>query len=200
MDKSEVLLDILKEVNNKTDAVILKGGASLIFCYGLPRLTDDLDFNSNKVNLGNLLKRYSERKNYTFKVTKDTDTVKRYIIGFGEKVDDSIKIEVSYRQTHIPQEEVTIIEGIKTYTIDQLLNQKILAYMARDKLRDVYDIFNILNDYEEDISDKTKGLLAQAFHYKDLNTIYTIIETQEADGINKEELENLVDSLILNYM
>lgn len=56
-----------------------------------------------------------------------------------------LKVEVSYRQAdQIDEADVTVIDGIRTYTIDKLAFLKIDALVGRTKARDIFDTSYLL--------------------------------------------------------
>ena len=171
-------LDVQKEVMkelllfiNKYDkhTTILKGGTSLMFCYGLDRFSEDIDLDSTNKNIGKLVKEYCNLHNYNFNLKKDTDTVKRFMIEFMD--DEKIKVEVSYRNKRLNQEKIENINGIDVYPIDKLLGMKINAYNSRDKIRDLYDIVFIMKNYQTKISDILVEQLKILLNIKGLNSL-----------------------------
>ena len=128
-------------LNKQTDQFVLKGGTAW-FC----------------VNHG-----------VNFRVAKDTATVKRCIIDYGNDV-HPLKIEVSYRNKNLGLEEAskdwTQIHGIKVYDIDALARMKAMAYQGRDKIRDLYDLSFIVNNFSDGLSHQTKGMIRDTLSYK----------------------------------
>lgn len=56
-----------------------------------------------------------------------------------------LKVEVSYRQAdQIDEADITVIDDIRTYTIDKLASLKIDALVNRTKARDIFDTSYLL--------------------------------------------------------
>lgn len=75
------------------------------------------------------------------------------------------------------------------YTLDEICQMKCAAYLARDTLRDLYDLVYICTNYMDCLSDATKGLLANAFAYKDLDQFDYLVEASDEDDIDTDDLE-----------
>lgn len=124
----------------------------------------------------------------SLRIAKDTDTVKRVFISYGNSEENRLKVEVSYRKKTIALNETTRINGITVYSIDRLAAMKTIAYMGRDRIRDLYDIAFICNNYFEQLSASTKNDLTDAFGYKGLEAFDYLIQTEQDPLINKEKL------------
>lgn len=191
--QKKVMYDILLYINKyDKHTTILKGGTSLMFCYGLDRFSEDIDLDSTNKNLGKIIKEYCNSKNYGFNIKKDTDTVKRYMVEFIDN--EKIKIEISYRNKNLSTESHTNINGIDVYTVDRLMGMKINAYNSRDKIRDLYDIVFLMKNYKEYIPELLIEQLRNSFEYKGLEQFDYLIKTQDDLLIDKDKLaENLLE-------
>ena len=146
--------------------MVLKGGAALILAYGLDRYSDDLDFDSSvSLNLDKKIKSSAKNQNITVNsivLKKDTETTKRYIVTYQSKEGKArLKIETSFRDAEIEIDTVTIIDGIKTYKAGMLVGQKLHASENRDKVRDLYDIAFLVNNYSSAFSGNQLARLAE---------------------------------------
>lgn len=155
------MLAVLAKIQDKP--LVLKGGTSLMLCYGLDRFSEDLDFDiqgdftgKNTINLENTLNSI-KGKNFDIldvAVRKSTDTVTRYMINYRDKESDinhNLKIEISYRT---PNKDFKHINGIKTADIKDIANFKVNSvldtqYESRTKARDLYDAAFIAKNYPE---------------------------------------------------
>ena len=79
---------------------------------------------------------------------------------------NKLKIEVSHRNSNISKDLLVNVNGILTYNINELTNLKALAYSGRDKVRDLYDITFIINNYYEKLNEQTKMNLETILSYK----------------------------------
>jgi predicted nucleotidyltransferase component of viral defense system len=99
------------------------------------------------------------------------------------------KVEVSFRKTTIPEGEVVTVGGIRTYGIDELCRMKVLAYLSRDRIRDLYDLTFICDRYYEELSPETAKMIRDAFEYKGLDQFDYLVRTQDDELIDKAKLE-----------
>lgn len=186
-----VLKDFLRYLNSYTHNYILKGGTSLMLCYNLSRFSEDIDLDAlnTKQGIEPIVKKFCGINNYNYRVAKDTDTVKRYIIHYSES-NKPLKIEISYRRRVIDPTEYCMINGFTVYKIESILGFKINAYNGRDKIRDLYDIVFICKNYWGSVSPLLRAQVADALTYKGLEHIDYLLKTQSDDLINKQVLEN----------
>lgn len=142
--------------------LVLKGGTALYLGYGLNRFSEDLDFDSNK-NL-NLLNKVKESTPVGFKiddinVKKDTETVSRYVIQYSVPkigLQDALKMEISYR-TPVPEEQVTVKNGIRFSSIERIIDNKLHAAFdgdnTRTKARDLFDLHYLAKNFPDNFNE-----------------------------------------------
>lgn len=169
---------------------ILKGGTSLMFCYGLTRFSEDIDLDAldTKSGIEPVVRNFTKECGFTYRVAKDTQTVKRYMIHYGGK--KPLKIEISYRRARIAQDEYCVINGILVYNIQSLLAFKINAYNGRDKIRDLFDVVFICKNYWNCMNSILQFQVMDALSYKGLEHFDYIIKTQKDDLIDNNVLAN----------
>lgn len=148
---------------------VLKGGSALIFGYNLPRYSEDLDYNAEQAY--NLEARITDAITSVggtvqdITLRKDTDLVRRYSVryDYGATRGVSFKIETSLRDP-IKQEDVAVINGIRTYTIDALARQKLYAMRTdtggRVAPRDLEDTVFIALNHHHTLSQETRTRIA----------------------------------------
>jgi predicted nucleotidyltransferase component of viral defense system len=181
--------------------IVLKGGTALLLCYGLDRFSEDLDFDSNKkLNITNrvadILSRHTEK--HTIKISKDTDTVQRLKIHYSKNgLERFLKIETSFRDP-FQNEDTVIIDGIKTYQIKNLIDQKVNAMIGRTKARDLYDIDFLLRKYRGDFAESTIKKLSETV--ADINELEGRFYPAFKDDyiLNESELDNLIIRITSN--
>lgn len=183
----EVIDEFLVYLNVNTDSFILKGGTALLECYGLDRFSEDIDLDGKDFNIGEYVEAFCKERGYDFRIAKDTDTVKRFMVHYGNE-GKPLKIETSFRKKYIAPEETTNIGGINVYRINPLCTMKINAYMGRDKLRDLYDISFISNNYFDELEPATKSLLQNALMYKGIEHFDYIVSQQSDELIDENKL------------
>jgi predicted nucleotidyltransferase component of viral defense system len=159
-----------------TDQVFFKGGTALRMIYNSPRFSEDLDFSSN-VNDANQIEAALletliaiNRENIDIDLVESTITSGGYlaIINFHTEgqITVSIQLEISLREGEKRGEAVTIASDyVPAYTIislmkEQLVDEKIKAFLTRKKARDFYDLYFILR--ANLISTQKKDILSQA--------------------------------------
>ena len=191
----QVIADFTKHLNNilneKSNEFILKGGTALMLCYGLDRFSEaiDLDKNKGSGNLFRFIDIYCKAFGYDYRIAKDTNTVKRAIIYYyGEY--KPLKVEMSMRRKEIPTQEIAKVNDIITYTPDALTTMKMAAYQGRDKIRDLYDLCYLYNNYKDQIAPQTLSLMQQGLSYKGLEQFDYLLHNQTDELIDNEKLMN----------
>lgn len=151
---------IAQEVTGDTHSnFVLKGGTALLLAYGLPRFSEDLDFDGRLWHLdpAERIHRGASRAGIPLSHMKrmvSTETKRKHRISYPGVRSGSLKLEFSYRQaTEIQADAVTLIDGIQVYTIDKLAEQKIRTLHERTKPRDIFDVSFITQQYPDAISD-----------------------------------------------
>jgi hypothetical protein len=183
----EVIVSFVRYLNAKTDDFILKGGAALYLCYNLDRFSEDIDLNGKVKGLAAVVDGYCAEKGYSYRTAKDTATVERCFINYGN-VGKPLKIEASYRRMEIPSEETEMVNGIRVYGIEPLCVMKINAYSGRDKIRDLYDVTFICNNYFDRLSPQTIALLRGAVEHKGIAQFDYVVRNQPDELIDSDKL------------
>jgi predicted nucleotidyltransferase component of viral defense system len=190
-DKHErVIFSFLSHLNENSDGFVLKGGTALLACYGLKRFSEVVDLDGTSDNIKDVVESFCEKNGYSYRVAKDTETVKRYMIHYGNDDEGSkpLKVETSYRKKEIAAEETAKINGILTYNIDTLCMMKSNAYVNRDKIRDLYDLSFICNNHFDKLSPHTISVLRNAIEYKGIDQFDYVIKEQNDPLINSDKL------------
>lgn len=183
----QVMYNLLMYINSLTDDFVLKGGTALLMCYNLSRFSEDIDFNSTNKNIEKYIDEYCRKNNFNFVLSKDTNTTKRFKIHYCND-ERYLKVEVSYRNKYIDKQKVCKINGITVYNINELAIQKTSAYNQRDKIRDLFDICFICNNYWNELSQDTKSMIENAVEYKGI---------EQYDYITRDQSDELIDNEML---
>lgn len=187
IEYEKVICDFLKYLNSISDEYILKGGTALLTCYNLDRFSEDIDLDSNNKNkIKKIVDTYCSKKNYNYRIAKDTGTTKRFFIHYGNII-HPLKIEVSFRSL-ILNSDCHKINGIQVYSINKLMNLKLNAYNTRDTIRDLYDVTFIAKNYWHSLTPEIKSNLNESLHYKGLEHFDYILYTSNDKLINKDKL------------
>ncbi len=88
----------------------------------------------------------------------------------------------------IPPEETAIINGIRVYGVEQLCVMKANAYAGRDKIRDLYDLAFLCNNYFNQLSPQTAALLRGAVEYKGIAQFDYVVRNQPDELIDSDKL------------
>ena len=177
----QVINSFLKHLNTKSNSFILKGGTALAKCYNLNRFSEDIDLDARKENIIHHVQSFCKQNNYSVRI------VKRCLVNYGN-YEKPLKIEVSYRNQNISADMIKNINGIQVYSIDKLAQMKCNAYNARDKIRDLFDLAFITNNYYKDLSEATISVISDALQYKGLEQVDYILATQHDELIDPDQL------------
>lgn len=186
----EVINGFLDYLNKQSNQFILKGGTALMACYGLSRFSEDIDLDStNKNQFFKIVDTFCKKNDYEYRIAKDTDTTKRAYIHYKD-CEKPLKVELSLRNKFIDESTKCTRNGITVYNIDTLASLKTAAYAGRDKIRDLYDVVFICNNYWNELSPSTKILMQATVGFKGLEQLDYVISTQHDDLIDNDKLAN----------
>ena len=179
--------------------MVLKGGTALLLCYGLDRFSEDLDFDApKKFSVTSRIERVLSRftRDFDIKVVKDTETVQRLKVHYRkETVDRLLKIETSFRQN--PQPETVVVQnGIQTYRVSSLIDQKMAALVGRTKARDLYDVAYLARTYWAEFSPQAKQTLQSLLMDADALESRFRLAFEDDTILRVDQLDGLVLQLI----
>lgn len=194
-EHAKVIVSFLQYLNGTTDQFILKGGTALMMCYHLDRFSEDIDLDGFDPAMEPIIADYCNRQGFSYRIAKDTDTVKRYMLDYGAE-GKPLKIEVSYRRRAIEPEECARINGILVYTIDGLCAMKVGAYQGRDRIRDLYDLAFICDRYWEQLTAATIAVARTAVAHKGIEQFDYLVKTQQDELVDTSKL---ADSFLRMY-
>lgn len=99
------------------------------------------------------------------------------MVHYRDDVMRPLKVEASYRQANqiIDEADITVIDNIRTYTIDKLASLKIDALVNRTKARDIFDTSYLLTKYPEAITDTDLQRIDQLIDIIGLNDLEAIM-------------------------
>lgn len=171
LEKVLRLVDVLRFINKNdrlSPYLVLKGGTAInLTVFNLPRLSVDIDLDFSKLcsrdemavirkEVSKIIRRYMEINNYGLsgesKLRYALDSfVFSYQNLFGNK--DNLKIEINYmNRVHIYEEtlrniKIPFLETPKVLTLNiyEMYGTKIKALLERCTLRDIYDVYHMIN-------------------------------------------------------
>lgn len=193
-----VIKSFLQELNQKSSYYVLKGGTALMECYGLDRFSEDIDLDSiDSQNIRNIIEKYCDSNGYKYRIAKDTNTTLRYFIHYDENntIQKPLKIEISFRNS-FSMAECIVINQVLTYKLDYLALKKANAYSGRDKIRDLYDISFIINNYFDKLSSWAISSIRDAVNQKGIEQFDYLASNQQDELI---DIDKLADSFLNMY-
>jgi len=196
--RRQLIKDFLDFLNSCSDLFVLKGGTALMMCYGLDRFSEDIDLDmlsSDKTVMQNILQKYCSKTGYTFRTAKQTNTTERYILHYDDT--QTLKIEVSHRKV-ASKKNIKQINGIQVYDIDTLCILKKGAYDNRMRIRDLYDLVFICNNYWDELSPVVKSGVLESLSRDVLERFDYLIRQEHDEYIDVKKLENNLLELLFS--
>ncbi len=137
---------------------VFKGGSALALVYGLDRHSTDLDFDAEgPVAIRDFVEtglRDAGVELADFIVGKDTDIGQRFKVHYehpATRGDRLLNIDLSFRETP-NEDDVVMIDGIRTYRVTAIFDQKMRASAGRNRARDLFDLGFIADKYGDMLS------------------------------------------------
>lgn len=184
----EVIESFLKHLNQEDDHYILKGGTALLYCYGLDRFSEDIYLDGQGKNLVRIIESFCKKNGFPSPIIAvNTDTVTRAFINYGTE-GRPLKIELSSRDKNIDSRTVTVVNNVKTYTVNTLCQHKLIAYTQRETIRDLYDLCFITRKYFDSLSSETITIFKLSLLHRGIEYFDEIVNTQTDELINNDEL------------
>lgn len=183
-----LMIHLLKDISSFTNnAYSLKGGTALTLFYGLPRFSEDMDFNSlNSIDLENIILHSVRRfgiKDHYVNYKKGTSTVQRYILHYSLKNENNLmlKLECSFREKDYKTE---IIDGCSVVNIKSIIQGKSSAFMSRMLPRDIFDMDYLISNFANQFPSDLIISLDEFIYEKGIDRI---AEVMKADIINEQD-------------
>ena len=142
---------IVQEMLNSFNSVVLHGGTAIWRCYKGNRFSVDIDVYIQKdINKINLFFKNLEKKGFVIKKKRIKENSLFSDLQFNRV---SVKFEALFKNVKGVLKDYETIEGnyivLYSLTPEELIAEKVDAYIKRLKIRDIYDIFFLLK-YVED--------------------------------------------------
>lgn len=137
---------IIEELYNIFDNVVLHGGTAIWRCYKSNRFSEDIDVYLARDNEKlNVLFSNLEKKGFVIKRKKISENSLFSNLVFDRTV---VRFEAIFRNVKGVLKEYESAEGnlitVYSLTAEELIKEKVNAYLKRCKIRDLYDIFFLL--------------------------------------------------------
>jgi predicted nucleotidyltransferase component of viral defense system len=157
---------IVLEIYEKFPSTIIHGGTAIWRCYSSNRFSEDIDVYfplSLKNENFNLFLNNLEKKGLKIEKFKKTS---RSIFCKFLYLETTVRLEAVFKDVkNYITKKFEMSDGtfilVKTLRAEDLIKEKVLAYLKRKKVRDLYDIFFLLNFVEnrEEIKEVLKKLI-----------------------------------------
>ena len=161
---------------------VFHGGTAIWRCYEGTRFSDDVDvyLNKSELNKIDLFKEKLRQRKLTINKFKITNNVIYAKISFNNI---EMRFEASFlgaKGKHIIKPYETVdgnYLNIFTLTAEDLIKEKVNTYLSRHLVRDLYDIFILLNYVEnkKEINNSLKRLLSKYKKPKDEEILKTLV-------------------------
>ena len=187
---------LLQYLNRHSSNYVLKGGTGLMFGYGLNRFSEDIDLDGTDYDTAKkIVDLFCKKNGFEYGIKKDTGFVQRFMIRYPDCV-KPLKMEISFRSPAIPSNSTIMKDGIRIYNINFMAFSKANAYRDRDKLRDLFDLCFICNNFYAQLDESTKWNLADSFARKGFDHLDYLLSQQHDPLIDEDKL---VESFLLTF-
>jgi predicted nucleotidyltransferase component of viral defense system len=208
LERLQVMAQILYRINKSVNSAnyVLKGGTGLLLCHGLDRFSEDIDLDGmRKVGLEKEIKAACNDldKYCHINETKNTSTVLRYMVNYHSIRAQlyPLKIEISFREKTPLLNKVRVIEeinGIRVYSLHDLMNMKLVAFLNRDKVRDFYDLYWCVKNKPNMVSKDMAVQLLEALYYKGVDELMEVMKEEALEDHILNDIDS--ESIMLDFM
>lgn len=138
--------------------LVLKGGTALAFCRGLNRHSTDLDFDTDRpVDLRDHIDSASRAMGVNLESSWRLDRPGRQVFrarypGSSGRKARFFKVNVRYKDPLRP-EDIEFVDGVRTYKVPALFDQKLAATASRVEARDLFDLAFVMEHYGDSLQD-----------------------------------------------
>lgn len=172
---------IVVEVYNFFPHAVLHGGTAIWRCYRGNRFSEDLDFYLRSVD-EHMLQKFVERLRIRGVFKQKVKRTQTTVFAKFSFIDAVVRFEAGLRTVrgHVVK-PFEMYDGsymlVRTLEPKDILLEKVSAYLARRKIRDLYDIYFLLQtqDITEEAREPLKTLLTCFREPEDVNVLKSII-------------------------
>jgi len=190
------MLQILKDIFSDADladCLGFKGGTALMFFYGLPRFSVDLDFNLIDTTKEELV--YKKVRDILLKYGKIHDEAKKFfgpvfVLDYGQN-ERKLKVEISNRQ-YDNHYEIKNLLGIEMRVLvkPDMFAHKLCALLDRTEItgRDIFDCWFFLNSHtpvNANIVESRMGMPLQDYLQRCIDTVEQISDKNIMNGLGE---------------
>lgn len=201
-----IFLDKLYQ-NKSSKKIIFKGGTALRMLHGSPRFSEDLDFNTQLsgpkinqlVNHAIVTLQKNEAPGINVKTVKSLAGITKKIF-FPTDITPmplTIRLDFSKREASLTKLQTTITTNlpvfpgslIQSLSLEEILAEKIRAILARNKGRDIFDLWFLLKkgvNFDKKLVLQKLKIYGSKFHPRSLpEKIKTINQSRLSQDIKK---------------
>jgi predicted nucleotidyltransferase component of viral defense system len=155
---------LVMEIYNNFSTALIHGGTATWRCYGSNRFSEDVDvylpLNAKRANLENFLNSLKGKGFVVekFKKTNNSIFAKFFYLGVIVKLEVVFKNIKNFITKSFEMSDGTSIL-VNTLQPEEMIVEKVSAYVKRKKVRDLYDIFFLLKFVEDE--EKVKNALVK---------------------------------------
>lgn len=171
-----------------SEGFVLKGSGALGLFYGLNRYARDLNFDSmsEHLNFMECLEAHKDFKRWRICEQRESETSFSVVIEYDlVEARDSLKIESSaiysafLRHNYL---DVDNILGVKVYALRELIAMKKWAFGDKERIRDLYDLYFLLEHYPQYFDKNTLLDMYMQISYMEASTIEARLNADVAAG------------------
>jgi predicted nucleotidyltransferase component of viral defense system len=151
IEQEKFELEVLDKLNTKRilEKLIFVGGTMLRLCHGLNRFSMDLDFwLAKKVNKNKLFDEINKYFSQFYKISDSANKLNTLLFEFKSyKYPMNLKLEIRKEIKDIETEQVIAYSKysniqvlLRAPTLNEMMNEKINAFLERKEIRDIFDI------------------------------------------------------------
>lgn len=205
---------LLFRLYSKTNKLVFKGGTALYKNYRLPRFSDDLDFNIlEKFNIEKLVRSIADQMKGKTTVRKTKDSLLFKIAFKGILTEyNTLRIDVSTKnkalagfdiKNYVPDYIDISPFSMRVLKLEEMVAEKIHALFARQKSRDLYDLFFLLrmSSCNKALVEKKLAIFGLKFDMKKLADAVSDMESLWKPELKPFVLEELQEfSVVRDYV
>jgi len=164
----------------KTNRLVFKGGTALYKIYKMPRFSEDLDFTMlESFDAEDLIMATAKMMEGDVKARKTEDSL-LFKIGFKGLLTryNTIRIDISVKnkalegfdvKNYVPEYIDINPFSLRVLKPEEMIAEKIHALLAREKARDLYDLFFLLriSKFSRKLTDKKLAIFGMEFIFND---------------------------------
>ncbi|MBI2630586.1 nucleotidyl transferase AbiEii/AbiGii toxin family protein [Candidatus Pacearchaeota archaeon] len=176
----------------KTNLLVFKGGTALYKLYNLQRFSEDLDFSLlENLDVESMIKEIIKNfENAEIKDIKKTEYSILVKIGFKGLLTkyNTLRIDINLKNPFLEKFDIKNYTSqyvdinpfyVRIMSLKEIIAEKIHSLLARDKARDLYDLFFLLKlaDFEPELVEKKLKIFKMSLNYKEIERKIEKIET-----------------------